>query len=129
MFTGNLVDTRTRQQKQEDNRREQLQQTLMFSQRDLAQFGVNPKPLFSLSPHMKLPLLVYDPRTEEEVARDQQKEPERQTVPLFPELPSYTVHITAFGLKLRAYPQPCPSAPVFISTCGLRVRDPYPAGC
>lgn len=60
MFTGELDDTRTRRQKKLDQQRDQLHQQEMFSQRDLAQFGVNPRPLLPLSPNTKLLLIPED---------------------------------------------------------------------
>lgn len=83
MFTGELDDTRTRRQRALDRQREQLHQQEMFSQRDLAQFGVNPHPLLPLSPNTKLLLIPEDPRTEEEIERDTQKLAEEQTRALF----------------------------------------------
>lgn len=61
MFTGEAVDNRTRQQKKLDKEREQPKQTEMFSQREIAQFGVNPHPLLPLSPNTKLLLIPEDP--------------------------------------------------------------------
>lgn len=83
LFTGALVDRRTRQQKQDDRRREEPQQTLMFSQRDIAQFGVNPRPLFPLAPGTKLRLQIEDPRTDEEKEADLLKEAIENTIPMF----------------------------------------------
>ena len=83
MFTHDLVDTRTRSQRQADTRRANPQQALMFPQREMAQFGVNGKPLLPLSPQMKLSLVAEDPRTDEEKARDLQRHAEQNTVPMF----------------------------------------------
>jgi hypothetical protein len=90
MFTGSLVDKRTPAQKRADRQRSLPQQTMLFSQREIAQFGVKARPLFSLSPHMKLPLLTYDPRTEAEIEQDQQQAAEDHTAPLFPDPPVET---------------------------------------
>ncbi|MEW6578916.1 MAG: hypothetical protein AB1435_06940, partial [Chloroflexota bacterium] len=79
MFSGELVDTRTRRQKKLDREREQPKQMEMFSQRDVAQFGVNAHPLLPLSPNTKLLLIPEDPRTEEEMERDLQRAAEQQT--------------------------------------------------
>lgn len=57
MFTGEWVDNRTHRQKKQDAKREKPQQTLMFSQRDMAQFGVNPRPQFPLPPQAMLRFL------------------------------------------------------------------------
>jgi hypothetical protein len=85
MFSGELVDNRTRKQKKADKQRQQPTQTEMFSQREIAQFGVNPRPLMPLSPNTKLLLIPEDPRSEEEVAADRQRAAEEQTFQLFPE--------------------------------------------
>lgn len=85
MFSGDLVDNRTRQQKKQDKVREQPKQTEMFSQREIAQFGVNPNPLMPLSPNTRLLLIPEDPRTEEEIERARQQEAEKRTVQMFAE--------------------------------------------
>lgn len=85
MFSGELVDTRTRRQKKLDRQREQPKQMEMFSQREVAQFGVNAHPLLPLSPNTKLLLIPEDPRTEEEIERDIQRAAEEQTRPMFDE--------------------------------------------
>jgi len=85
MFSGELADTRTRAQKEAARRRAQPQQQLMFSQRDIAQIGVNPHPMIPLSPHTKLRLISEDPRTEEEIERDRQRAAEALTGKLFPD--------------------------------------------
>lgn len=83
LFTGELVDNRTRAQKQQDKQRGLPQQTEMFSQRELAQY-VNPHPIMDVSPGF-LVLISEDPRTPEEKERDLQRAAERETYPLFPE--------------------------------------------
>jgi hypothetical protein len=83
LFTGTLVDNRTPSQKRNDRQRQKPKQDFLFSQRDMAQFGVNPKPLFSLSPHTSLVLLREDPRTEVEKERDLQRAAEARNTRLF----------------------------------------------
>lgn len=83
MFTGELVDNRTGGQKRTDREREQPQQTEMFGQREIAQFGVRARPQMSLSPHTKLVLIAEDPRTPEEVERDLQRTAEALTCQMF----------------------------------------------
>lgn len=73
MFSGELVDNRSRTQKQRDQERARPQQTEMFAAKEVAQFGVNPRPLISLSEHTRLTLQMEDPRTEEEIERDRQR--------------------------------------------------------
>ena len=82
LFTGELVDTRSRKQKQQAEVRQEPQQMEMFSQREMAQFGVDAHPRIPLSPHTRLELQVVDPRTPEEKARDEQRDIERRTYPL-----------------------------------------------
>ena len=76
MFSGELVDTRNRKQKKKAQKLEQPRQTEMFSQRELAQFGVRANPKLPISPKTRLELLVEDLRTEEEKERDFQQEVE-----------------------------------------------------
>lgn len=83
MFSGQLRDTRTDTQKKADSERIQPHQQLMFSQRDIAQFGVNPRPQFSLPETATLMLMREDPRTEEEKEHAQDQEARRLTRPLF----------------------------------------------
>jgi len=54
----------------------------MFSQRDIAQFGVKANPHIPLSGNVKLLLIPEDPRTPEEVERDLQRAAERNTYPI-----------------------------------------------
>lgn len=83
MFSGKLVDNRTRTQRHHDRARHQPQQQLMFSQREMAQFGVNSTPLLALSPDMSLPLIAEDPRTEEQIEADRERQARENTKPLF----------------------------------------------
>ncbi len=85
MFTGEPVDNRTRKQKKQDKERGQPKQTEMFSQREIAQFGVNPHPLLPLSPNTKLLLIPEDPRTDEEIEADRQRAAQKQTYQMFTE--------------------------------------------
>lgn len=87
MFTGKLDDTRTRRQKQLDRECNLPRQIEMFSQRDIAQFGVKANPTMPLSGNVKLLLIPEDPRTEEEIERDIQREAERRTVSMFDDIP------------------------------------------
>jgi hypothetical protein len=90
MFTGDLDDTRTRRQKRLDYEREQPKQQEMFSQRELAQFGVRAHPLIPLSPYTRLVLISEDPRTPEEIERDAQLDAEQNTARMFGREPSGT---------------------------------------
>jgi hypothetical protein len=87
LFTGSLHDTRTDAQRKADSERTQPRPQLMFSQRDIAQFGVNPRPQLSLPETATLMLMHEDPRTDEEKERAQELEAQRLTRPLF-ELPT-----------------------------------------
>jgi hypothetical protein len=66
MFTGELVDTRTRKQKKKTAEQEKPKQAELFSQREMAQFGVNPRPQIPISPKTRIELALQDMRTEEE---------------------------------------------------------------
>jgi len=85
MFSGELVDNRTRRQKKQDKERTQPRQMEMFSSREVAQFGVNPRPLIPLSPNTRLLLIPEDPRTEEEIEHDRQRAAQEQTYQMFDE--------------------------------------------
>lgn len=79
LFSGELIDNRNRRQKRRERERAAPNQPMMFSQREIAQFGVKARPRMSLSPHTRLRLLVEDPRTEEEREADLRREAERNT--------------------------------------------------
>ena len=94
-FTGDLVDNRTYKQKRLARQANGWQQTELFSQRDVAQFGVrvhaempaiaqNGKPLTMV-------LEIEDPRSEEEKKADRQYEIERKTPRMFREHPQLYV--------------------------------------
>ena len=82
MFSGDLVDNRSTKQKQQAHARSQPKQAEMFSQREMAQFGVNAHPKLPLSPNTKLELIVEDPRTDEEKEQDLRRQIEQHTYPL-----------------------------------------------
>jgi len=83
LFSGELVDNRTAKQRRLDREQERPQQALMFSQREMAQFGVNPRPKLPISPKTRLELMVEDHRTEEEIAAAIQEEALKQNYRLF----------------------------------------------
>jgi hypothetical protein len=83
LFSGELVDTRSDKQRKQDRERSLPQQPFMFSQRDMAQFGVNSKPQLPLTDKTRLVLIAEDPRTPEEMERDTQREAEKQTYRMF----------------------------------------------
>jgi hypothetical protein len=111
MFSGEWVDNRTSRQKKQDRERELPKPLEMFSQRELAQFGVNAHPLLPLSEHTKLGLIFEDPRTEEQRELDRQKEAEARTHQLFegPDEPEnrHTATPDAETLALVVYEAPC----------------------
>lgn len=86
-FAGELVDTRTPKQKKIDRQANGWQQPAMFSQRELAQFGVQARPQMPAIGRNGKPLTmmleIEDPRTEEEKEQDQQREAEEKTYSLF----------------------------------------------
>jgi hypothetical protein len=83
MFTGEWDDNRTRRQKKRDKERAKPKQQMMFSQREMAVFGVNPRPRFSLSPHTRLRLLYPDFRTPDEIEADREKAARDRTKAMF----------------------------------------------
>ena len=66
MFSGELVDTRTRKQKKQEAERQGPVQAEMFSQREMAQFGVRAHPQIPISPKTRIELALQDLRTKEE---------------------------------------------------------------
>ena len=87
MFSDELVDTRTRKQKKTAAEQEKPRQVEMFSQRELAQFGVNPRPQIPISPKTHIELAWQDMRTEEDKAEAIQREAEKRNYKLFDEGP------------------------------------------
>jgi hypothetical protein len=85
MFSGEWVDNRTRTQKRRDKAREAPRQQLLFSQREIAQVGVNPRPRFSLSPQTQLRLLHPDFRSSAEVAQARERAAQQQNKRLWEE--------------------------------------------
>jgi hypothetical protein len=83
LFTGERVDLRTPAQKKLDEERHRPIQTEMFSQKEVAQFGVTDRPVMALSPG-KLVLISQDPRTEEEIEQDLLRQAQSLTIGLFP---------------------------------------------
>lgn len=83
LFTGELEDRRTRKQRQADRQRALPRQAAMFSQRDIAQFGVKANPHMPLSGNVRLLLIPEDPRTPEEIERDLQRAAEERTHKMF----------------------------------------------
>ncbi|MCB9423187.1 MAG: hypothetical protein H6667_25540 [Ardenticatenaceae bacterium] len=91
MFSGELVDNRTKKQKKIAQQQAQPQQIEMFSQREVAQFGVqaNPKLPISLKTHIEL--AIEDRRSEAEIALEQQRTIEEHTYPLPWALPALEI--------------------------------------
>ncbi len=87
MFSGELVDARTRQQKRRDREQQQPQPVGMFSQREVAQFGVKARPQFAVTTKTKLELMIEDRRTPEEKERDALREAEAHAWGIFDESP------------------------------------------
>jgi hypothetical protein len=82
IFTRELVDNRTAKQKKVAAEQEKPKQAEMFSQREMAQFGVNPHPQIPLSPKTHIELALQDMRTDEEKERDFQQEVEKRSYKL-----------------------------------------------
>ena len=79
MFSGELVDTRTRKQKKREKESKKPVQTEMFSQRELAQFGVRANPQIPISPKTRIELALQDMRSEEERQAARQQEIEKRS--------------------------------------------------
>ena len=94
-FTGDLVDNRTRKQKRKARQANGWQQGAMFSQRDIAQFGVRADPeipaIAQNGKPLEMALEIQDPRTEEEKEADYQREIESKTHRMFREHPQLYV--------------------------------------
>ncbi len=86
LFTGELVDNRSAKQRRSDKEAEEPKQGMMFSQRDMAQFGVEAHPKIPLSDHTTLGLLFEDHRTEEERAADIQRQALENNLRMFEEV-------------------------------------------
>ena len=85
LFTGELLDARSRRQKQADRRLAQPAQGELFPACDVAQFGVDPRPLLPLGPDNTLRLVSEDPRTPAEQEREVEQEARERTYQLFDE--------------------------------------------
>jgi hypothetical protein len=85
MFTGELVDNRTGTQKRKAREEEGPKQAEMFSQREMAQFGVKANPKLPISPKTRIELMIEDHRTEEEKAEAIQQEALQRNYRMFPE--------------------------------------------
>ena len=79
MFSGELVDTRTRKQKKREAEIKEPVQTEMFSQRELAQFGVRANPQIPISPKTRIQLALQDLRSEEEKEEARKLEIEKRS--------------------------------------------------
>ena len=69
LFSGEPKDNRTRKQKRTAKKSTGPAQLEMFSQREVAQFGVKARPKIDISPKTRLELALIDIRTEEEKQR------------------------------------------------------------
>ena len=87
----------------------------MFSQAEVAQFGVKAHPLMPISEHTKLGLIFEDPRTEEEKERDRQREAEQRTHQMFTDQEPGTQE--AKSLAVVVYMSPCLALTVIEETC------------
>lgn len=83
MFSGELVDARSRIQKSRNREASQPKQTAMFSARETVQLGVSARPWLKDLARPTLTLEVQDLRTDEEKERDRWREAEALTTPMF----------------------------------------------
>lgn len=79
MFTGELIDNRTRRQKARARKSAKPFTAEMFPSREVAQFGIRAHPLLPISPTTKLTLTIQDPRSPEEREAALWREAERKT--------------------------------------------------
>ncbi|MCB0020254.1 MAG: hypothetical protein KDE09_20825 [Anaerolineales bacterium] len=82
LFTGELLDNRTPAQKRKAAHQALPQQGELFSQRDLAQFGVRAHPQLPLSSMTHLKLAIQDPRSPAEIEADERRAIEERTYPI-----------------------------------------------
>lgn len=86
MFSGELVDTRSDAQKKKDQERSAPLQIRMFSTPEMVQGGQSKsvyREWLNQATAPPLELAIQDMRTPEEIERDEQREAEKLTVPLF----------------------------------------------
>ncbi len=91
MFTGELVDTRTKTQKKKDREQNALKQMQMFKTPEIVQNVRTTSPYTEWledTPSPPLVLEVQDVRTQEEIERDLERQAQENTVPLFGDTPA-----------------------------------------
>jgi hypothetical protein len=88
IFTGELVDNRTASQKKKEKEQTKPQQAEMFSQREMAQFGVRAHPKLPISPKTRIELMIEDHRTDEEKAAAIQEEALERNYRMFEDPPA-----------------------------------------
>ena len=101
MFSGELVDTRTRKQKKREAELKKPTQTEMFSQRELAQFGVRANPQIPISPKTRIELALQDMRSKEDKEAARQQEIEKRSY----RLPGFEQNADEIDLKASAHGQ------------------------
>lgn len=100
LFDQQLVDNRSARQKRAERDHQKPSQLGMFKDKELFQFGVTGPTKFELSPHMLLPMMLYDPRTEEQKEADQLAAALAATPKLFRDY-----QVKGKQLKVRVYPR------------------------
>lgn len=83
LFSGALVDNRTRAQKRFEKQAGLPHQITMFSLKETCQIGVSARPWLKDLPRPQMVLVGEDPRTEEEKERDLLREAEGLTHQMF----------------------------------------------
>ena len=83
LFSGELVDNRSRGEKRRDKQRAEPQQLDMFPQNEIAQFGVSAHPQMPFDHKSPLELSIQDVRTPEEKEHDFRRASEALTYQLF----------------------------------------------
>jgi len=120
MFTGGLVDTRSRYRKRLDQQQSQPQQLVMFSLRDTYHLGASARPWLKNSARPQLTLEQEDPRTEEEIEADLLREAQELTVQMFVAA-APAIEVQEAPESSQPPPPPVRPAPV-IEVVGYRAR-------
>lgn len=116
-FNDNWEDNRSAKQRRQDRERDSLKQMEMFSQREVALFGVRANPVMDLHPG-RLELICEDPRTPEEREADLMREAQRLTYQMFSHEEDESIPVSEPSINL-----PTVSQPPIIPIVGYRRRQ------
>jgi hypothetical protein len=126
MFTGELVDNRSRHQKRLENQAQQPHQMLMFKIGEMMPLGASVRPWLKDLPRPQLELVSEDPRTPEEVELDLLRAAATLTSPMFgsePALAPPPVHqLTRVVIPVHCEDETQPACPLLQPVIGYRAR-------